>query len=98
MSSMMYFRFSPRKSSYQYISTFTHRLSSRWRRAKEEEEGTSKKHVKRPYLATECDNLGEAERWRQQVGNESLEVEPVIMHLVSKLVLSFYNNTGTVET
>jgi hypothetical protein len=23
--------------------------------------------VKRPYLATECDNLGEAERWRQQV-------------------------------
>jgi hypothetical protein len=43
-------------------------LFYRWRRGKEEEEGTAKKHVKRPYLATECDNLGEAERWRQQVG------------------------------
>ena len=40
---------------------------ARWRRAKEEEEGTAKKHVKRPYLASECDNVQEAERWRQQV-------------------------------
>jgi len=39
---------------------------ARWRRAKEEEEGTAKKHVKRPYLASECDNVQEAERWRQQ--------------------------------
>lgn len=43
---------------------------ARWRRAKEEEEGTTKKHVKRPYLATECDNLRDAERWRQQVIRE----------------------------
>jgi len=39
---------------------------ARWRRAKEEEEGTAKKHVKRPYLASECDNVQDAERWRQQ--------------------------------
>eukprot|EP00090_Calanus_glacialis_P021153 TRINITY_DN3264_c0_g1_i1.p1 TRINITY_DN3264_c0_g1~~TRINITY_DN3264_c0_g1_i1.p1 ORF type:complete len:377 (-),score=159.08 TRINITY_DN3264_c0_g1_i1:38-1168(-) len=39
---------------------------ARWRRAKEEEEGTGKKHVKRPYLASECDNVQDAERWRQQ--------------------------------
>jgi len=39
---------------------------ARWRRAKEEEEGTAKKHVKRPYLASECDNTQDAERWRQQ--------------------------------
>jgi len=39
---------------------------ARWRRAKEEEEGTAKKHVKRPYLASECDSLQDAERWRQQ--------------------------------
>merc|ERR1712025_796648 len=39
---------------------------ARWRRAKEEEEGTAKKHVKRPYLASECDNIQDAERWRQQ--------------------------------
>ena len=44
-------------------------MYSRWRRGKEEEEGIiSKKNEKRPYLATECDNLGEAERWRGQVG------------------------------
>jgi len=45
----------------------------RWRRAKEEEEGTSKKHVKRPYLATECDNLRDAERWRQQVSYHNFQ-------------------------
>jgi len=39
---------------------------ARWRRGKEEEEGTAKKHVKRPYLASECDSLQDAERWRQQ--------------------------------
>ncbi|XP_023331985.1 pre-mRNA-splicing factor ISY1 homolog [Eurytemora carolleeae] len=44
---------------------------ARWRRGKEEEEGIiSKKNEKRPYLATECDNLGEAERWRGQVIRE----------------------------
>jgi len=43
---------------------------ARWRRAKEEEEGIAKKPVKRPYLATECDNLSEAERWRGQVIRE----------------------------
>lgn len=43
---------------------------ARWRRAKEEEEGTAKKAEKRPYLATECDNLSEAERWRGQVIRE----------------------------
>jgi len=41
---------------------------ARWRRAREEEEESfSKKPTKRPYLATECDNLGEAEQWRGQV-------------------------------
>ena len=40
---------------------------ARWRRAKEEEEEGFKKPSKRPYLATECDNLAEAEKWRGQV-------------------------------
>jgi len=43
---------------------------ARWRRAREEEEGIAKKTEKRPYLATECDNLSEAERWRGQVIRE----------------------------
>ena len=42
-------------------------LVPRWRRGKEEEEGTAKVVKRRPYLATECDNLLEAERWRGQV-------------------------------
>jgi len=41
---------------------------ARWRRAKEEEEGTvAKKTERRPYLTSECDNVQEAERWRFQV-------------------------------
>ena len=40
---------------------------ARWRRAKEEEDGEVKKPSKRPYLATECDNLADAEKWRGQV-------------------------------
>jgi len=44
---------------------------ARWRRGKEEEEGiVDKKNQRRPYLATECDNLSEAERWRGQVIRE----------------------------
>jgi len=35
-----------------------------------EEEGTDKKHVRRPYLASECDNLQDCERWRQQIIRE----------------------------
>jgi len=40
---------------------------ARWRRAKMEEEGTDKKNQRRPYLASECDNLQDCERWRQQI-------------------------------
>ena len=40
---------------------------ARWRRGKEEEEEGLKPSNKRPYLATECDNLQEAEKWRGQV-------------------------------
>lgn len=43
---------------------------ARWRKAKLEEEGLDKKYVRRPFLATECDNLAECERWRQQVRNK----------------------------
>lgn len=43
---------------------------ARWRRAREEEDGTAKKIVKRPFLATECDNVSYAERWRGQVIRE----------------------------
>jgi len=43
---------------------------ARWRRAKEDEDGEAKKPSKRPYLATECDNLAEAEKWRGQVIRE----------------------------
>jgi len=35
-----------------------------------EEEGTDKKNVRRPYLASECDNLQDCERWRQQIIRE----------------------------
>ena len=42
---------------------------SRWRKAKEEEEGNGPRMRKRrPYLASECDNIGESEIFRQQVG------------------------------
>ena len=41
---------------------------SRWRKAKEEEEGNGPRMRKRrPYLASECDNIGESEIFRQQV-------------------------------
>jgi len=43
---------------------------ARWRRGKEEEEDSFKPTNKRPYLATECDNLPEAEKWRGQVIRE----------------------------
>jgi len=43
---------------------------ARWRRGKEEEEGTAKVVKRRPYLATECGDLQEAERWRGQVIRE----------------------------
>merc|ERR1719203_1785676 len=45
---------------------------ARWRKAKEEEEGgmSAKMKAKRPYLASECDNIQEAERWRHQVIRE----------------------------
>jgi len=43
---------------------------ARWRRGKEEEEEGLKPTNKRPYLATECDNLTEAEKWRGQVIRE----------------------------
>jgi len=35
-----------------------------------EEEGTDKKTERRPYLASECDNLQGCERWRQQIIRE----------------------------
>jgi pre-mRNA-splicing factor ISY1 len=41
---------------------------ARWRRAKQEEEGTGPKdRQKRPYLATECDNVSQCEIFRQQI-------------------------------
>lgn len=41
---------------------------ARWRKAKEDEEGTGpKQRQRRPYLASECDNIQQAEGWRQQV-------------------------------
>lgn len=43
---------------------------ARWRRQKEEEEGTNRKTERRPYLASECDNLQGCERWRQQIIRE----------------------------
>jgi len=43
---------------------------ARWRKMKEEEDGTAKKHERRPFLTSECDNLQQAERWRHQVIRE----------------------------
>ena len=43
---------------------------ARWRNAKMAEEGTDKKPERRPYLATHCDNLKEAEKWRLQIIRE----------------------------
>lgn len=43
---------------------------ARWRRMKEEEDGTAKKHERRPFLTSECDNVQQAERWRHQVIRE----------------------------
>jgi len=37
---------------------------------KEEEDGTAKKHERRPFLTSECDNVQQAERWRHQVIRE----------------------------
>ena len=44
-------------------------LFLRWRKAKEEEEGGAKTRARRPHLASECDNVSQAEIWRQQVGH-----------------------------
>lgn len=43
---------------------------ARWRNAKMAEEGTDKKPERRPYLATHCDNVKEAEKWRLQIIRE----------------------------
>ena len=43
---------------------------ARWRNAKMAEEGTDKKPERRPYLATHCDNLKDAEKWRLQIIRE----------------------------
>jgi len=44
---------------------------ARWRRGKEEEEGGGKKIERRPYLASNCNDLKEAEKWRIQVIREA---------------------------
>ena len=43
---------------------------ARWRNAKAAEEGLDKKPERRPYLATQCDNLKDAEKWRLQIIRE----------------------------
>lgn len=43
---------------------------ARWRNAKMAEEGLDKKPERRPYLATQCDNVKEAEKWRLQIIRE----------------------------
>ena len=43
---------------------------SRWREAKLAEEGLDKKSQRRPYLASECHDLKDAERWRLQIIKE----------------------------
>ena len=43
---------------------------ARWRNAKLAEDGNDKKAERRPYLATHCDNLKDAERWRLQIVRE----------------------------
>ena len=43
---------------------------ARWRNAKMAEEVLDKKPERRPYLATHCDNVKEAEKWRLQIVRE----------------------------
>jgi len=43
---------------------------ARWRNAKLAEEGAPAKDDRRPYLATNCDNLKDAEKWRLQIIRE----------------------------
>lgn len=43
---------------------------ARWRQAKLVEDGLDKKVERRPYLATECDDVKEAEKWRIQIIRE----------------------------
>lgn len=43
---------------------------ARWRNARLAEEGLDKKSERRPYLATECSNLKDCERWRVQIIRE----------------------------
>ena len=43
---------------------------ARWRQAKLAEEGLDKKSERRPYLASECHDLKEAEKWRVQIIRE----------------------------
>lgn len=44
---------------------------ARWRQAKLAEEGMDTKNERRPYLASQCNNLKEAEKWRIQVIREA---------------------------
>jgi len=44
---------------------------ARWRKAKVEEEGGDTKNQRRPYLASQCHDLKEAEKWRIQVIREA---------------------------
>lgn len=41
---------------------------ARWRAA--QEGGTQQQRTRRPYLASECEDLREAEKWRKQVISE----------------------------
>ena len=43
---------------------------ARWRNAKAAEEGLPSKNDRRPYLATECNNLKDCEKWRLQIIRE----------------------------
>ena len=43
---------------------------SRWRQAKLAEEGLDTKNERRPFLASECSNLKDCERWRVQIIRE----------------------------
>ena len=67
---------------------------ARWRRAKEDEDGEAKKPSKRPYLATECDNLAEAEKWRGQVRFviKRIVVKSFSIIIARNRVFSFTNN------
>ena len=44
---------------------------ARWRQAKLAEEGLDTKNQRRPYLASECHDLKDAEKWRIQVIREA---------------------------